>query len=265
LLSREHLHSLYGDVMTETLAQDRSRLRRLWFEPLRVTFVAFVLIVSCGQPATADLARGDAGSAGTSGASTGGSSAVDASGSAAGSPSANTGGASEGGASTGGASTGGASTGGAGSDSGGANTGGSAGTGTYPLPALPANPITDAQLAQGDDLYRTADDLRIAGDFAAAFSTYVELMRLLQGPVGPLASRAHRTLARTEHDLGGLSRWRIEKDIVIGLQHYRASVAHCDVGGCDAAAMGSVARIEEFEREITAGGNPIPPWNPPVY
>jgi hypothetical protein len=37
-------------------------------------------------------------------------------------------------------------------------------------------------------------------------------------------------MARAEHDLGGLSRWRIEKDIVIGLQHYRASVAHCDVG-----------------------------------
>jgi hypothetical protein len=133
------------------------------------------------------------------------------------------------------------------------------------LPVLPPNTITDAILAEGEMLYRTADDLRIAADYPAAFDTYVELMLLLQGPVGPLVSQAHRTMARAEHDLGGLSRWRIERDIVIGLQHYRASVAHCEVGGCDAVAMGSVGRVAEFEQEIAATGAPIPAWEPPVY
>jgi hypothetical protein len=159
----------------------------------------------------------------------------------------------------------GAGSGPGGSGSGGSSAGDAASAGKYPLPDLPPNEISDSVLAQGESLYRTADDLRIAGNFPASFDTYVELMRLLQGAVGPLASRAHRTMARAEHDLGGLSRWRIEKDIVIGLQHYRASVAHCDVGGCDAVAMGSVGRVSEFEQELVAMGQPIPPWNPPSY
>jgi len=164
-----------------------------------------------------------------------------------------------------GSGPGGAGSGAGGSGSGGSSAGDAAGASKYPLPDLPPNEISDAVLAQGESLYRTADDLRIAGNWTASFDTYVELMRLLQGAVGPLASRAHRTMARAEHDLGGLSRWRIEKDIVIGLQHYRASVAHCDVGGCDAVAMGSVGRVTEFEQELVAMGQPIPAWNAPAY
>jgi len=147
----------------------------------------------------------------------------------------------------------------------GATSAGDAGTPQYPLPPLAPNTISDAVLAEAETLYRTADDLRIAGDWTASFDTYVELMRLLQGAAGPLTPDAHRTMARAEHDLGGLSRWRIEKDIVIGLQHYRASVAHCEVGGCDAVSMGSVARVEQLEQELVSLGQAVPAWEPPVY
>ena len=240
---------------------------------------ALLLAIACGQDATDDASGSnghgaDAGlganggttsSGGSAGRGTSGRSG-DAGSGGSGVAGSNSAGASSGGSSAG-ASTGGSSAGSSpgGAGSGGSSAGDAAGTGKYPLPALPPNQITDSILAQGESLYRTADDLRIAGNWTASFDTYLQLMRLLQGAVGPLASQAHRTMARAEHDLGGLSRWRIEKDIVIGLQHYRASVAHCDVGGCNAVAMGSVGRVTEFEQELSSMGQPIPPWNPPSY
>jgi hypothetical protein len=136
--------------------------------------------------------------------------------------------------------------------------------GAYPLLSLPGNPIDEAGIYQARALYKRADGERKRGQFPIAETDYITLMRMVQGATGHFARECHKIMARTEHDLAGMDRWRFKR-IPAALQHARASIAHCAIGGCDATSMGSVGQAVEITTYLVQHGQPVPAWDPPRY
>ena len=136
--------------------------------------------------------------------------------------------------------------------------------GGFPLLALPANPIDEAGIYQARALYKRADGERARGQFPIAETDYITLMRMVQGATGHFARECHKIMARTEHDLAGMDRWRFKR-IPAALQHSRASIAHCAIGGCDATLMGSVGQAVEITAYLVQHGQAVPAWDPPRY
>jgi hypothetical protein len=136
--------------------------------------------------------------------------------------------------------------------------------GDYPLAAFPANLIDEAGIYQARALYKRADGERRRARFPMAETDYIVLMRMLQGATGHFARESHRIMARTEHDLAGMDRWRFKR-IPAALQHARASIAHCAIGGCDARTMGSVGQAVEIAAYLVNHGQAVPAWDPPRY
>jgi len=137
----------------------------------------------------------------------------------------------------------------------------------YPLPERPPQPIDQAALARFGDLYRAARARqRRAAGRPQAVGLYGAAIRVLEGAAGPLADRAHASMARAEIELARIHRRRPLRAPADALQHARAAAAHCGVAPCTRPLTRAAARaLNRATRDLARAGRPLPAWRPPAY